>query len=414
MKFNKILALATAMCLCVGCFVGCGNSDSSESSATTTQAETEKTPQTDEEWTQAMLKKSLYSYGNTTRIMNKIKQAQNGEKTTVAYIGGSITEGVGADSETCYAKLSYNYFAEKFGTGDNVQYVNAGLSGTPSKLGVLRLSRDVLSYDPDIVFIEFAVNDGNDALYQSAYESMVRRLLQLDNDVAVVLLMSIAENGHTAQDYMKQIGDYYKLPIISYADALTYLFENNRMTWQDFSDDQSHPNKTGHQLVCDMIAYYFDTVGDQTQEEEPTMPKQPYYTSRQESAELFENTNLTPADVGSFTKATTTAGFKNGWKYEFDGTNSPVVFNVTGKLVYMIFREQPSGTLGVVDVTVKCGDEIVTTTQVNGIQTDAWGDPGIASIVLDTQVRDYTIEVKMADGSEDKDFEILAFATTTD
>lgn len=412
MNFKKIIALGLCFCLGASCLSGCGNSDSSKD--TTTTSEVEKAPETDEEWTQAMLKKSLYSYGNTTRVVNKIKQAQSGEKTTVAYIGGSITEGVGADAETCYAKLSYNYFAEKFGTGDNVEYVNAGLSGTPSKLGVLRLSRDVLSFDPDIVFIEFAVNDGNDALYQSAYESMVRRLLQLDDDVAVILLMSIAENGHTAQDYMKQIADYYKLPVISYADALTYLFDNDRMTWQDFSDDQSHPNKTGHQLVCDMIAYYFDTVCDQPQEDEPNFPKAPYYTSRQETAELFENTNLTPVDVGSFTKASTTAGFKDGWKYEYDGTNSPAVFNVTGKLVYMIFREQPKGTLGIVDVTVKCGDEIVLETQVNGIQSDAWGDPGIASIVMDTEVRDYTIEVKMAEGYEDKDFEILAFATTTE
>lgn len=412
MNFKKIIALGLCFCLGASCLSGCGNSDSSKD--TTTTSGVEKAPETDEEWTQAMLKKSLYSYGNTTRVVNKIKQAQSGEKTTVAYIGGSITEGVGADAETCYAKLSYNYFAEKFGTGDNVEYVNAGLSGTPSKLGVLRLSRDVLSFDPDIVFIEFAVNDGNDALYQSAYESMVRRLLQLDDNVAVILLMSIAENGHTAQDYMKQIADYYKLPVISYADALTYLFDNDRMTWQDFSDDQSHPNKTGHQLVCDMIAYYFDTVCDQPQEDEPNFPKAPYYTSRQETAELFENTNLTPVDVGSFTKASTTAGFKDGWKYEYDGTNSPAVFYVTGKLVYMIFREQPKGTLGIVDVTVKCGDEIVLETQVNGIQSDAWGDPGIASIVMDTEVRDYTIEVKMAEGYEDKDFEILAFATTTE
>lgn len=40
--------------------------------------------------------------------------------------------------------------------------MNAGLSGTPSKLGILRLDRDVLAYEPDICFIEFAVNDGTE------------------------------------------------------------------------------------------------------------------------------------------------------------------------------------------------------------------------------------------------------------
>ena len=40
--------------------------------------------------------------------------------------------------------------------GDNVEYVNAGLSGTASALGNLRVQRDVLAYEPDIVFIEYA------------------------------------------------------------------------------------------------------------------------------------------------------------------------------------------------------------------------------------------------------------------
>lgn len=417
MNLKRIVAIMCGALTLLGCLSGCGSSEDSKNETTpavTTQSEEEKLPQTDEEWTKAMLEKSLYSYGNTTRMMNKIKKAQNGEKVTIGYIGGSITEGIGADSETCYAKLSFNYFNEKFAKNKNADYINAGLSGTPSKLGVLRLERDLLVYNPDIVFVEFAVNDGNDAMHQGAYESIVRRLLKLNNDVAVVLVMSITETGYTAQEYMKNIADHYKLPVISYADALTFLFDNGRMTWKDFSDDGSHPNKKGHRLVCDMIAHYFDTVEAQPMEAEPAFPERPFYTSRQETAKLFESTNLTPQSVGSFTLPTTTAGFKNGWKYQKSEENTSAVFNVTGKLVFMIFREQPKGNMGTVDVTVKCGDEVMFETQVNGIQKNAWGDPGIASIVMDTEVRDYTIEVRMQDGDEDKMFEILGFATTTE
>ena len=138
--------------------------------------------------------------------------------------------------------------------------MNAGLSGTPSKLGILRLDRDVLAYEPDICFIEFAVNDGTETDYQNAYESIVRTLLQ--KNITPVLLFSVTENDHSAQDYMKQIGEFYHLPMISYCDALRYLFANNRMTWKDFSDDQSHPNTEGHKLVASMVDYYFDTVMD--------------------------------------------------------------------------------------------------------------------------------------------------------
>ena len=78
----------------------------------------------------------------------------------------------------------------------------------------------------------------------------------------------------------------------------------------------------------------------------------------------------------------------------------------------MIFRENSTGNLGTAEVTVKCGDEIVEELTVSGIQSSGWGDPGIATIIMGHEVRNYTIEVKMQEGSEDKDFQILAFAAT--
>ena len=404
MLIKKLSAVLAAVCIGVSCLSGCNkNSGNKNNSA----------PQTEQEWRQAMIEKSIYSYGNTSRMKNKIKQAQSGEKTTVAYIGGSITEGLTAGANDCYAKLTYEYFAEKFGNGENVEYVNAGLSGTPSKLGVLRLSRDVLQYEPDIVFIEFAVNDGNDGLCQGSYESIVRRILSLENDVAVVLVMAIAEDGYTAQEFMKQIADYYQLPVISYADALTYMFENEKMTWDDFSDDSSHPNKNGHKLVSEMIRFYYDTVLEQPKSEQPEIPEQPLFSNRYDKAEILENTEITPVESGSFVSGTATSGFKNGWSYKKDSENSTAVFEIKGRHIFMIFREQPNGNLGVLDVTIKCDGEIVEQTQVNGIQASAWGDPGIAYLHTDSEVKDYTVEVKMAEGSEEKDFQILAFAVTT-
>ena len=163
MDTKKLLAVLVSVAMCGAAFAGCGNnadSSKAESKAESSSSQVEKMPETDEEWTQAMYDKAMVSYGNTSMMQNVIKKAQSGEKVTVAYLGGSITEGISAGADGCYAKLTYDYFAQKFGTGDNVQYVNAGLSGTPSKLGILRLDRDVLAYEPDICFIEFAVNDG--------------------------------------------------------------------------------------------------------------------------------------------------------------------------------------------------------------------------------------------------------------
>jgi lysophospholipase L1-like esterase len=56
--------------------------------------------------------------------------------------------------------------------------VNAGIGDTDSQYGALRVQRDVLSYNPDLVVVEFAVNDNAGALGQllngDTYEGLVR------------------------------------------------------------------------------------------------------------------------------------------------------------------------------------------------------------------------------------------------
>lgn len=92
-------------------------------------------------FTQYMVEKSLYRLGNTQRIHKAIEKARNGEKVSLVYLGGSITEGSNAipKSTNCYAARSARLFAEKFmPDASQLEYHNAGISGTPSLLGVTR------------------------------------------------------------------------------------------------------------------------------------------------------------------------------------------------------------------------------------------------------------------------------------
>ena len=413
MKVKQWLASSLAVLMLVST-VGCGDNSSSskaESKAESSSSQVEKMPETDEEWTQAMYDKAMVSYGNTSMMQNVIKKAQSGEKVTVAYLGGSITEGISAGAEGCYAKLTYDYFAQKFGTGDNVQYVNAGLSGTPSKLGILRLDRDVLAYEPDICFIEFAVNDGTETDYQNAYESIVRTLLQ--KNITPVLLFSVTENDHSAQDYMKQIGEFYHLPMISYCDALRYLFANNRMTWKDFSDDQSHPNDEGHKLVASMVDYYFDTVMDVAPEGDYVMPTDTVFSPREVDAHMYEGDSLTPTSLGSWKEGSTIASFTNGWTYDNTGDNSPIVFEFKDKkFLYMIYKEVKQGEFGKLHVKVTADGEVYDESDYDTISPSGWGNAQIQNIAMMPEATNYTVEISMAAGDEDKHGEVLAFGYT--
>ena len=429
MKIRKLTAAALAVMSAAYMLTGCGNSDSisskapesradsiAESSADSKPAESaadtsepEKQPETDEEWHQAMLKKSLVTVGDTAPIKKKTEKARSGEKVTVAYLGGSITEGVGAGDDLCYAKLSYEKFKERFGKdgGENVEYVNAGISGTPSRLGNLRLQRDVLSHSPDICFIEFAVNDSMDEDCQAAYESIVRDLIE--HDCAPVLLFSVTAADYSAQDYMKKIGEYYGLPMISYCDALRYMFENNRMTWKDFSSDQSHPNKKGHALVAEMIDHYFEKAAG-TDTEAHAYPDSPLSIMIQQGMTMLENDAIEPVSLGSWKKGSAVQHFQNGWTYDPDGDNEPLIFKFKGKFAHLVYKEVKSGAFGDLHIKITCDGEPYDEKTVKTVTNNGFGNPQITLLGMQASEKEYTVEISMEKGSEDQNGEILAIA----
>lgn len=415
MKLKKLFAAAVAATMMCSCFAGCGDKESSsgtESAASQTESAEEKLPETDEEWHDAMIAKSLTSYGNVKKMQEKLTAAQNGEEVNISYLGGSITEGVGATADTCWAKLTFDHIAEKFGTGDNVKYNNAGLSGTPSKLGIIRLERDVLAYDPDICFVEFAVNDGMESEYQSSYESIIRTLIE--HDVAVVLVFARTEEGHTCQEYMQAQGEYYGLPMISYSDAIKYMFDNGKMTWQDFSDDQSHPNGYGHSLVAEMVDNYFDTVMEQPAEEY-VYPEQPINETRQYGAKLYENPEIQPEEECGWFEGTDIASFTNGWWHTEESGNDPIKFKIKGKFVYLLYKEVASeGLFGTVHIKITADGEPFDELDLNPVAPNGWGNCQTKCIAMSSTMREYEIEITMAEGFEDRHFEILGFGATVD
>ena len=77
-----------------------------------------------------MLKESLVYRGNTSKIKSVIEKADRGENITVAFLGGSITQGFNATiHENCYANKTYLWFKNRF-PNINVRYVNAGIGAT--------------------------------------------------------------------------------------------------------------------------------------------------------------------------------------------------------------------------------------------------------------------------------------------
>ncbi|MBP3854727.1 MAG: SGNH/GDSL hydrolase family protein, partial [Ruminiclostridium sp.] len=268
---------AAAVLTALSCFLcSCGTAQTPEQSAAASVSSSVEAvvSEAQEQWyeeTMEETERDVYlslactsvSAGDPTRFRRVFEKAANGEEITVAYIGGSITEGYTLEPEQCWAYLTHRWLCEKYPSA-KINYVNAGLSGTPSTLGLIRSDRDVLAPcgDPDIVFIEFAVNDDGSAVTKEAYESLVRKMLDLESAPAVALVFMRTDTGYSCQDWQKEVGLLYGLPMISINDALTKAIEDGYMTWADYSNDGAHPNPEGSKFVAEAVELMFEMLED--------------------------------------------------------------------------------------------------------------------------------------------------------
>ena len=168
------------------------------------------------------------------------------------FLGGSITEGAHASIyPNCYAAQVGRWLAEQFAPDTVFTVHNKGVGGTPSQYGALRLARDVIAKKPDLVFVEFAVNDGGSdtRLYM---ESIVRHLQQTC-DPYIIFLYTANENYTVDASYHRALAAYYNLPEIDLQAALKKALDGKNAREEGYMTDAVHPSDKGHAVYADEI-----------------------------------------------------------------------------------------------------------------------------------------------------------------
>lgn len=203
-----------------------------------------------------------------TRLKNLMKRAANGESLVIGFLGGSITQGsLSSTPKNCYAYLVYEWWKKSFPNAA-FSFVNGGIGGTTSHYGGARAWKDVLCYRPDIVTVDFSVNDDANEFFEETYEGMLRRLLAAPSAPAVVVLNNaFYDTGKNAQDYHNRIADHYGIPHVSIKDTVYPDVESGKIVRADITPDNLHPNDKGHRLVADEICKLLDSIKAEMEEE---------------------------------------------------------------------------------------------------------------------------------------------------
>ena len=327
---------------------------------------------------------------NITRLKNLMKRAANGESLVIGFLGGSITQGsLSSTPKTCYAYLVYEWWKKSFPNAE-FSFVNGGIGGTTSHYGGARAWKDVLCYRPDIVTVDFSVNDDANEFFEETYEGTLRRILAAPSAPAVVVLNNVFyDTGKNAQDYHNRIADHYGIPHVSIKDTIFPDVESGKIVRADITPDNLHPNDKGHRLVADEICKLLDSIkaeveketiadenieGKSTKTEASVLLPAPLTENAYEHSRLIQIQDNEAILDGFLVDPIEKKGmldiFKNGWTAAH--TNDKISFEIECSCLAVQYRKSVQQPVPKAKAVID-GDEAHAVI-LDGNFTEDWGD----------------------------------------
>ncbi|HOW82604.1 MAG TPA: GDSL-type esterase/lipase family protein [Spirochaetota bacterium] len=120
-----------------------------------------------------------------------LQKIQSKEKITIVGLGDSLTQGWMARKgylDFLKELLHGKYPAKRF------TVINSGIPGDTAEGGLHRLSRDALDYNPDVILVQFALNDAFIGVPVDIFRNQIAGIvatIKNDSDAEAALLTSV-------------------------------------------------------------------------------------------------------------------------------------------------------------------------------------------------------------------------------
>ena len=218
---------------------------------------------------------------NNYRLKQFINKMNSGKNIKVCFFGGQNVgiEGGYSDRFISWLEPEANGYVTSY---------EASFPGIISDAAIFRTKHDVIDQNPDLVFLDFTVQDafGGGAKNRAPiFENMVRKILA-ESDAAVVIISNVAaeinsyrqNNSNpdpmtTAAEYHKAIAEYYGVPFIDFHNAtwdIVSLLVDKKpygqipvCSWPIFGQTNTDLTDVGHKNLSEMMKALILAVKDE-------------------------------------------------------------------------------------------------------------------------------------------------------
>jgi len=275
---------------------------------------------------------------------------QAGKEVRIGYLGGSITAQAGWRPKTL------KWFQEQYPNA-TISEINAAIGGTGSDLGVFRLGHDVLRHKPDLLFVEFAVNDGGAPPHriQQAMEGIVRQTYAADAETDICFVYTLVAGwAKTLQDgkfpraasAMETVADHYGIASIHMGletakmegeDKLIFTADKPKTDAEKaaigdkiiFSPDSVHPYiDTGHELYLQAVVRGMEAIR-KVDKPGAHVPGEPLVTDHWQTAKMV---------------ALGKANLSEGWR-KLDASENSLAKRFGNRMPDLYFTNQPGESI---------------------------------------------------------------------
>ena len=203
------------------------------------------------------LKKELQIEWPANRAINIVF---HGHSVPAGYFKTPVVNTLGAYPHLVLQKIKEAYpFAV-------VNTIVTGIGGENSVKGAKRFDAEVLNHNPDVLFIDYALNDRGAGLEKAyaAWDEMIKKAKS--NNIKVILLSPSPDQRvdyenpknelkmHT--DQVKRLANENKVGFVDTYKAFEFLY-SDRAQLVKYMSQVNHPNEKGHELIGNEIIKWF-------------------------------------------------------------------------------------------------------------------------------------------------------------